>query len=619
MTITPDTALGGDLEFLTESEASRARELRRDSEDATSLTEVGLALGGAFLFYRLYMVKRLRRELRPAMTGPQLAAAVDYHFRKFIPIWSYVTIPAMVRAMVMGSPDAGIPDELVFAMADDYARRVGMYLNETSKEALLEGFNSYANKRQNRVVAGTRALDGFGLTKKQTRAMAVKKDRPPIASTRNIPIDRDREMYAETAVFSRALTVGDNEAYAATQHGKQIGWMYLQREGRISADAKRVWITARDEKTCKVCGPMHRKSAKIDEPFETDRGEVWSPGLHPNCRCTMTLRGVIKPSLLRKDLYGAELAEFNRKVRRSDDGRFTFKPEVKERTPVDPRVEEMLRQAEQVEDRVQLPERVNLGNRLNLGAKVSLGDKVDLSQRSAQLPKGELPKHQLPKYSLGKVRLSESKIMLLSDKVTIDRADLRRPSPKPSPKRPEHKDLGYEATYYDGKNTLFSAYEPIPSDGTKPVLFREDHAFYDGDTTAEMMEIGFEELAVQLAKGYVGSSITNPDTGQTFALGPEHGKRVFLALLKGKSDGGLDDFAEQVRFNRYNHVARVYHTSSVYPDGQHEAEGFVKSPGPYVVEAVLKIPDTGLPIEHVYLRPMTAEEYQNWYDQREHR
>lgn len=617
MTITPDTALGGDLEFLTREESARADELRRDSENAVSLTEVGLALGGAFLFYRLYMVKRLRRELRPAMTGPQLAAAVDYHFRKFIPIWSYVTLPAMVRAMVMSSPDAGIPDELVFAMADDYARRVGMYLNETSKEALLEGFNAYTNKRQNRVIAGTKALDGFGLTKKQTRAMVAKKDRPPVASTRHIPLDRDRELYAETAVFSRALNVGDNEAYAATQHGKQIGWMYLQREGRISVDAKRVWITARDEKTCKVCGPMHRKSAKIDEPFETDRGEVWSPGLHPNCRCTMTLRGVIKPSLLRKDLYGAELAEFNRKVRRDDEGKFSFKPKVKEREPVDPRVEEMLRQAEQMDEEIIIPSKIKVGeNRIK--AKVSIGEKVTIPSRQGDFDKPVIPKATIPKHSLEKVLLSESKIMLLSDKVAIDRAALRRPSPKPSPKRPEHKDLGYEATYYDGKNTLFSAYEPIPSDGTKPVLFRDEHAFYDGDTTAEMMEVGYDELATQLAKGYVGASITNPDTGKTFALGPTHGKRVFLALLKGEYKDGLDEFAEQVRFNRYNHVARVYHTSTVYPDGQHEAEGFVKSPGPYVVEAVLKVPDQGLPIEHVYLRPMTADEYQAWYDQREH-
>ena len=616
MTIPPETALGG--EQLLRGDDRRIEELRRDSEQANSLTEVGLAIGGAFLFYRLYMVKHLRREVRAGLTSTQLTAATEYYFRKFLPIWSYITVPAIVRAMILGSPDRQIPDELIFAMADDYARRVGSYLNDSSKEALLEGFNAHLNKRANRVVAANKAIDGFGLTKKQTRALVVRKDRKPVASVLATNLDRDREMYVEQAVFSRALTVGDNESYGASQHGKQIGWMFLLREGRISTEAKRVWITTRDEKTCKLCGPMHRKSAPIDEPFDTPAGQVWAPSLHPNCRCTMTLRGSIRPELVSKELYGGELAEFNRKVRRDDDGKFTFKPKVKERDPVDPRVAEMLRAATELKSepqKVELPQKVDL--RRATISQVSLPEKIDLSQMKASgLPKGELPKLDLPKLDLATL---SAKAELLPNKVSIPKATVAPPRAHQAKPRGS-KDLGYEASHFDGANAIFPVDEPIHPGITGPIIFTENQAFYDPDTTAEFMQVGYEQMADQLVNKFVRHGTVKDDkTGVRLQLSPDLTKRLILAVMDGADDIEVKTFAAATGISRYNHAARVYHVRDVYPDAKHLAEGYVIAPGPYIVEDTMQIAGRGLPIEHVYLRPMTDEEYQDWYDQREHR
>jgi hypothetical protein len=621
VTIAPDTAIGSDLEFLTPTEQEHATALRRDSENALSLTEVGLALGAGFLFYRLYMTKRLRREIRGGITATQLAAATEYHFRKFLPIWSFVTIPAMVRAMILGSPDQGLPDEIIFALADDYSKRVGGYLNASSKESLMEGFNSYLNKRQNRVVAGNKALDGFGLTKQQTRALVVKKDRPPVNSTRNIPIDRDRELYVEQAAFSRALTVGDNEAYAASQHGKQIGWMFLQREGRISADAKRMWITARDERVCKACGPMHRKTAKIDEPFETEKGDVWAPSLHPNCRCTMVLRGLVRSQFeLAKDLYGGELAEFNRKVRRADDGKFTFKPKVKERE-VDPSLDEILRQATELRDapeKVVIPSKVKIGG-VKIPSKVSIGEKISIPSQQGEFSRTTIPKATIPKtvLSVEKLKLINAKADLLPSKVTINRTAFNKHPV--SPKTPEGPEsishpLGYHVGHFDA-NVLFTGHESWEGPGreTGVAIISDRHDFYDMETLQESIDIAYDQEAKFLAKSVDHRvMVTDPDTGAKLHVSPARAQALILAILNGNTSDEVEAFSDATGIKREDYASTVYLLDSVYNDAEHEAEGYLKAPGPYVIYDEKKPADDDFPVTKVYLRPFEDHEFQDY-------
>ena len=50
-----------------------------------------------------------------------------------------------------------------------------------------------------------------------------------------------------------------------------------------------MWITAKDERVCPVCGPLHGQKVLVNEQFKTAQGDFWSPGLHPNCRCVVRL------------------------------------------------------------------------------------------------------------------------------------------------------------------------------------------------------------------------------------------------------------------------------------------------------------------------------------------
>ena len=65
--------------------------------------------------------------------------------------------------------------------------------------------------------------------------------------------------------------------------------MWLQDKGRLTAKAQKMWITANDERVCPVCGPLHGQKVLVSEQFHTKEGSFWTPGLHPNCRCTVRL------------------------------------------------------------------------------------------------------------------------------------------------------------------------------------------------------------------------------------------------------------------------------------------------------------------------------------------
>jgi hypothetical protein len=50
-----------------------------------------------------------------------------------------------------------------------------------------------------------------------------------------------------------------------------------------------MWITARDERVCPQCGPLHGQKVGVNQQFVTSVGQFWTPGLHPNCRCVVRL------------------------------------------------------------------------------------------------------------------------------------------------------------------------------------------------------------------------------------------------------------------------------------------------------------------------------------------
>lgn len=74
----------------------------------------------------------------------------------------------------------------------------------------------------------------------------------------------------------RAELIASTEVTRAYAEGNTRAW---QASGLVTL---REWRTANDERVCPVCGPLHKKRAGFDEPFE---GGPESPPAHPRCRC----------------------------------------------------------------------------------------------------------------------------------------------------------------------------------------------------------------------------------------------------------------------------------------------------------------------------------------------
>lgn len=79
---------------------------------------------------------------------------------------------------------------------------------------------------------------------------------------------------------SRAETVAVTETTSAVSLGERL---VVDRMRELGVEVDAVWITKRDERVCRVCGPLHFRPTSQwidDHPF--------GPPAHPNCRCYLT-------------------------------------------------------------------------------------------------------------------------------------------------------------------------------------------------------------------------------------------------------------------------------------------------------------------------------------------
>jgi hypothetical protein len=147
-------------------------------------------------------------------------------------------------------------------------------------------------------VAADHVIDAFGVAPRTMKALVNLWTAAPVERTGTsapaVLTMKDRaDNLAANAVRTRAVTIGDTEAYAAKNQAKALVWMSLQDSGDLGADATKMWVTARDEKVCKICGPMDRKRIGLREKFLLPGGQsLWSPSAHANCRCNLVLRAV---------------------------------------------------------------------------------------------------------------------------------------------------------------------------------------------------------------------------------------------------------------------------------------------------------------------------------------
>ena len=82
----------------------------------------------------------------------------------------------------------------------------------------------------------------------------------------------------------------DQEEHNIDQQAQQFAWMWLVDKERLSPLAEKVWVTSKDEKVCRGLRTDARaRGSGSTSSSSPTAGSLWTPGVHPNCRCWVRL------------------------------------------------------------------------------------------------------------------------------------------------------------------------------------------------------------------------------------------------------------------------------------------------------------------------------------------
>lgn len=281
------------------------------------------AITNALISFRMFMIRESRYQLSGLKSFNPLVfeSMINDLARVFMPYFSKATLPYIVASYAEGFAKAkagNIPPQVLNSLAEEYAQRMGMYFHESSRDSLIQGFNTFVNKKVPQRLAAERVLEAYGLTSRQMGGYTSAVFEQKINSPLSLDLKRRVKDYVTKSLGQRFKIFAAQETHNLDQQAQQVAWNYLVTHDRLTERAQKVWLTEKDERVCPTCGPMHGKRAGVTEKF--DNG-LFVPGVHVNCRCSVRL--VISP--LQKDLYGPALAEFNEEHPRGHSGRFTTK------------------------------------------------------------------------------------------------------------------------------------------------------------------------------------------------------------------------------------------------------------------------------------------------------
>jgi hypothetical protein len=277
--------------------------------------------------YRLLVINYVKNRLveEKEITTSKILQLLNEASALFLGRFNAIVGPAAATAYIRAyqAANAGdVPVATIYALADQHTKRIAAYYDETSREGLVSGFNTFVNRQIPARVAADRAMDAYGLTPRQMSGYASLDVRQKIDSARPVSLKRRALEYIGTSIRRRVKLFATQEAHNMDLQAKQTAWLWMQDKGALSERAQKMWLTAKDEKTCKVCGPMHGKKIGIAERFELPNGiKVWVPGPHPNCRCEIRVMDLKSVSKIAKAGPGDKWYEDE--FPRTKDGRFS--------------------------------------------------------------------------------------------------------------------------------------------------------------------------------------------------------------------------------------------------------------------------------------------------------
>lgn len=235
-------------------------------------------------------------------------AAFDREITKaFTEVFAHPMVPLLSGMLQLGrkslvdSLDIDIVQRASALKAADvwarkYAEEVARDYGAQSALAVSRSLPEWLNKRLPASALANRAKDLYGLDPRS--ALSVEN----YASGKKLTRDMSLRGLAERYLEQRADVMARVQTFTALNFGRQMVFAEAVGEGIIPVSARKVWVTALDEKVCEMCGPMDGVAVPILDRFtvlhptpKTSRGthrgtsKLVIPPVHPNCRCTVVL------------------------------------------------------------------------------------------------------------------------------------------------------------------------------------------------------------------------------------------------------------------------------------------------------------------------------------------
>lgn len=94
------------------------------------------------------------------------------------------------------------------------------------------------------------------------------------------------DAYSARLLQARATMIARTEVQIAQNEGRYEGWQQASDAGFLPAESNKMWIIAKDERTCPICLELNGEIVGWNESFSN--GDEMPPA-HPQCRCTSVI------------------------------------------------------------------------------------------------------------------------------------------------------------------------------------------------------------------------------------------------------------------------------------------------------------------------------------------
>lgn len=190
-----------------------------------------------------------------------------------------------------GLGEATLQEELAVEWVQQRGMELVKRISQKAKSAvevtLLDGMREgWSIQRMTREIRTV-----IGLSDRDAAALARRRRSLEDYGVGTFKRQKDLDRYRDRLLKRRAETIARTEVVAARNQGQLHAWQVMQEDNELPRGVERIWIPARNERTCPICITLGNLApVPVGKAFlSPDVGRIMAPPAHPNCRCSMGL------------------------------------------------------------------------------------------------------------------------------------------------------------------------------------------------------------------------------------------------------------------------------------------------------------------------------------------